>query len=253
MATADDDSSFDAASAASPANRWLRLFLDPTSPAVTVCGLVMVVAGFVLIGLGWYDVSGTANVAFQMPYLVSSGLTGLGLIVIGTATVAIAIKRQDADQRIRKLEQLAMALRVDEPGADEPGADEAKASAGLSGGQRRRSRREVLRDPAVRATVVFFALAVSGIVALILAWWGVSGTYDVSNQVAYTVSGGLGGLALAVAGSGLLFTHLGRWASAREDAALDRVIGATAEFTRQRELRPRRVRRKPAAAPSTSA
>lgn len=75
-----------------------------------------------------------------------------------------------------------------------------------------------------RAGLAFGAIAVSGLVALVLAWYGVSGTVDLSNQMAYTVSGGAGGLALVVTGATLLASHVGRCLSAREDAALEQVL-----------------------------
>src|SRR5436305_11848088 len=105
MSTPDDDALIDGHPPDAARGR-LRLLLDPASPALTIVGILTVVAGFVLIAVGWYDVSGTANVAFQLPYLVSSALTGLGLIVIGVATAAIAAKRHDAYQRLRRLDLL---------------------------------------------------------------------------------------------------------------------------------------------------
>jgi hypothetical protein len=79
-------------------------------------------------------------------------------------------------------------------------------------------------DPAL----VFAGVAASGLVGLVFGWIGVSGTLDVSSQVAYTVSGGIGGLALVITGAAFLVVHLGRWQAEREDAALDRVMIAMA-------------------------
>lgn len=86
------------------------ILLDPASPALTVAGCALVTAGFALIGVGWFDVSGQTDVALQLPYLVSAALTGLGLIVVGVAMVAVAAKRQDSDERIRKMERLEALL-----------------------------------------------------------------------------------------------------------------------------------------------
>ena len=41
------------------------------------------VIGLILIGLAWYGASGTGYVADQIPYLISGGLIGLGLVLIG--------------------------------------------------------------------------------------------------------------------------------------------------------------------------
>jgi hypothetical protein len=177
-------------------------------------------------------VSGTTNVALQMPYLVSAALTGLGLVVVGVAMIAIGVKRHDSDQRIRKLEQLAAMLR-------DPDGDAEADGLSTEAAPRRASARELLTYPAFRAAAIFTAVAIAGLVVMAVTWWGVSGTLDVSNQVAYTVSGGLGGLALAVAGSGLLFAHVTRWAAAREDGSLDGLIGAMATAAQGQKKQPR--------------
>jgi hypothetical protein len=51
-------------------------------------------AGFGLVGLGvvlivfaWYQASGTAKVAEQIPYAISGGLVGLALVIAGSALV----------------------------------------------------------------------------------------------------------------------------------------------------------------------
>ncbi len=47
-------------------------------------GIVLVVAGLVAIGVGWWGASGTLVVGEQMPYLISGGILGLALVVIGS-------------------------------------------------------------------------------------------------------------------------------------------------------------------------
>jgi len=41
------------------------------------------VIGLILVGLAWYGASGSGYVADQIPYLISGGLIGLGLVLIG--------------------------------------------------------------------------------------------------------------------------------------------------------------------------
>jgi hypothetical protein len=50
-------------------------------------GVVIVVLGGICIGLGWWGASGTANLAEQIPYLISGGLFGIALVVTGTGLV----------------------------------------------------------------------------------------------------------------------------------------------------------------------
>jgi hypothetical protein len=46
-------------------------------------GLALPVIGLILIGVAWYAASGTAFVNEQVPYLISGGLIGLALVLIG--------------------------------------------------------------------------------------------------------------------------------------------------------------------------
>ncbi|HXH56069.1 hypothetical protein [Iamia sp.] len=50
-------------------------------------GTALVAVGVVLILFAWYQASGTPSVAEQIPYAISGGLTGLALVIIGSALV----------------------------------------------------------------------------------------------------------------------------------------------------------------------
>ena len=84
-----------------------RLRLPRTSPVPTYAGIAVIVAGFVLIAIGWSEVAGLADVSTQMPYLVSAGITGLALVMVGLVVVNVGAKRQDADALERQLERLS--------------------------------------------------------------------------------------------------------------------------------------------------
>ena len=86
-------------------------FLRSTSPFWIYTGLILIGAGFTAIGITWGEVAGELQVALQLPYLVSGGLTGLGLIIVGATMLNLAVKRRDAAKRTRQLEQLAEILR----------------------------------------------------------------------------------------------------------------------------------------------
>lgn len=87
------------------------LGLAPLSPVPTYVGIAIAAAGFVLIAFAWSKVAGIAdNVALQLPYLVSGGLTGLGLVMVGVTVVNVAAKRRDALLRQQQTELLADAL-----------------------------------------------------------------------------------------------------------------------------------------------
>jgi hypothetical protein len=73
------------------------------------------------------------------------------------------------------------------------------------------------------AAFVFAAIGLAGLVVLGLAWYGVSGTRNVADEIPYVVSGGFGGLALTVTGSLLLVEHVGRRLAADENDVTERV------------------------------
>ena len=73
-----------------------------------VPGSVAVLAGFVVMVLGWVGAARTAREIEQIPYLISGGLIGLALVVLGglllmsTFWVAVLRKLQrEADERAR--------------------------------------------------------------------------------------------------------------------------------------------------------
>ena len=55
-----------------------------------ILGLVVCAAGFAVIGLGWNAVSGLTCVDCQLPYVLSAGAGGVGLIVFGVGVLVLA-------------------------------------------------------------------------------------------------------------------------------------------------------------------
>jgi|SRR5436190_5090637 len=110
MPTDDSDVLQDNVTAAeSPRSRW-RALVEPSSYFPTYVGILATLVGFGLIALAWAKVAGLTDVWKQMPYVVSAGFTGLGLIMSGLLVINIAAKRQDAAERARQLETLTDAL-----------------------------------------------------------------------------------------------------------------------------------------------
>lgn len=85
--------------------------LRPLSPVPTYIGIAITMIGFVLIAIAWGTVAGETNVALQMPYLVSGGIAGLALVMVGLTVVSIAARRRDAVLREQQTQLLADALR----------------------------------------------------------------------------------------------------------------------------------------------
>ena len=96
---------------ATTSRRRLPAWLRGTSPALTFIGVGVAIIGFVLIAVAWGQVAGETQVYLQLPYLVSAGLTGLGLVMVGLTVVNVAAKRRDAADRDRQIDQLVSILQ----------------------------------------------------------------------------------------------------------------------------------------------
>lgn len=84
--------------------------MDIRSRGLTYAGIACIVAGFAVIGFVWGRVAALTAVPLQLPYLVSGGLTALGLILVGVLLVNIQTKLADAARRDRQLQQLGEVL-----------------------------------------------------------------------------------------------------------------------------------------------
>lgn len=88
----------------------IRVLLDPASTIPTYVGVLVAIVGFVLIGIGWARVAGLVDVWRQMPYLLSAGLPGLGLVMTGLVIINVSARRQDGAARARQMALLTEAL-----------------------------------------------------------------------------------------------------------------------------------------------
>jgi hypothetical protein len=68
-----------------------------------VVGLIFCAIGFTSIGLGWNGMARVACPDCQLPYLLSGGATGIGLVLLGTGLMVMAQLR---DERIKLAEQI---------------------------------------------------------------------------------------------------------------------------------------------------
>ena len=73
-------------------------------------GLGLGAIGFGLIAWTWGKVAGLVDVYLQLPYFVSGGLGGLGLILVGLLTINLSVKRREALDRQRQLDELREAV-----------------------------------------------------------------------------------------------------------------------------------------------
>jgi hypothetical protein len=68
-------------------------------------GLAFCIGGFVAIALGWSGAAGKDCTECQMPYLLSGGAAGLGLIVFGVGMMIMAQLRTEGRRLAERLEQ----------------------------------------------------------------------------------------------------------------------------------------------------
>lgn len=81
--------------------------------------------GALLVLLGWLGISGESVVAKQLPYLISGGIGGVLLAILGASFLGIEELRRDSgrlDRMERQIEELHRALlaRPDAPPLDSP-------------------------------------------------------------------------------------------------------------------------------------
>jgi hypothetical protein len=72
--------------------------------------IVIVLAGFVAIGVGWNGAAGILDLRAQFPYLLSGGLIGLSLVILGSSLMVVQAHREDRARLEAKLDQLIDAV-----------------------------------------------------------------------------------------------------------------------------------------------
>src|SRR5262245_2984691 len=72
----------------------------------TWLGVVVAAVGVVLLIVGWYKVSGEADVGRQMPYVVSACLPGAALLVAGAVLIAAERWRDSATRTDERVDAL---------------------------------------------------------------------------------------------------------------------------------------------------
>lgn len=69
-------------------------------------GVLLVVAGFVALFLAWNGAAAKDYVEGQLPYVISGGMVGLGLIGAGLTIVNVQARRADQAELLTRLEAL---------------------------------------------------------------------------------------------------------------------------------------------------
>jgi len=100
-------------------------------------GIGIVAAGFFLIFLGWNGAASYDRVPSQFPYLLSGGVAGLALVVVGAALIVTQALRQDRAELMEEIRQLRESMErggaghVTAAGSMSPGMLQQAEAAGL--------------------------------------------------------------------------------------------------------------------------
>jgi hypothetical protein len=73
-------------------------------------GLGCIAVGLLIIGLAWNGAASVDFVSGQIPYLLSGGALGLGLIVLGSALIVVQNSRRDRSLVEAQLKELNTAI-----------------------------------------------------------------------------------------------------------------------------------------------
>ena len=76
-------------------------------------GVGLIGGGFLLLFLGWNGAASVDRVPSQFPYLISGGLGGLSLVVVGVGVLIVQNQRADRAELQATLQELRRALSDD--------------------------------------------------------------------------------------------------------------------------------------------
>lgn len=93
-------------------------------------GVGLTLVGFLVIFFGWNGAAAADYVPAQLPYLLSAGAAGLGLVVVGAAMIVVQSQRADRARLEVALERVAQAAERGAAGAA-PAGQHAGGPAGL--------------------------------------------------------------------------------------------------------------------------
>lgn len=71
-----------------------------------ILGVVLIIAGFIVLGIGWNGMARVSCPDCQLPYLISGGAVGLGLILLGIGMLVVVEIRSARDRIAERLDRL---------------------------------------------------------------------------------------------------------------------------------------------------
>jgi hypothetical protein len=80
-------------------------------------GVILCLLGFLVLFLGWNGAAGKNVIMAQFPFLISGGIAGLAIVVVGAALLIVQNAREDRARLEATLERLIAAVEAGGSGA----------------------------------------------------------------------------------------------------------------------------------------
>ena len=80
-------------------------------------GVLLCLAGFLVMFFGWNGAASSNFVPAQFPFLISGGLVGLGVVVLGSALILVQNQRADMARLEAAVERVALAVERQSSGS----------------------------------------------------------------------------------------------------------------------------------------
>jgi hypothetical protein len=158
-----------------------------------VLALLFCLAGGAAIALGWNGAARQASADSQLPYLLSGGAAGIGLLTFGVGLLLIAQIRAERQRVSGVLDLMGAAL-----------AARAKETLAQAAADRGETGEEHFGLPVKGARVLALIFAFGGFALIGLGWNGMAKVASADQQLPYLLSGGFGGMAMVLFGVALL-------------------------------------------------
>jgi hypothetical protein len=84
--------------------------MRPSSPVPIYVGIAVTALGLLSILVAWSKTATTDAVALQVPYLLSGGLVGIALVMIGLTLTVVQSRRIEGQQQAEQVLQVAAAI-----------------------------------------------------------------------------------------------------------------------------------------------
>jgi hypothetical protein len=158
-----------------------------------ILALIFCAAGGLAIGVGWNGAARQASPDSQLPYLLSGGAAGIGLLTFGVGLLIVAQMRAERRRIMGVLDVLGASV-----------ATRAREALARTAEEHGVSQEEGFGLPVRGARVLALACALIGFTMIALGWNGMAKGASVDQQLPYLLSGGFGGMALILFSVGLL-------------------------------------------------